>query len=305
MTSDGTWSFSVGVDPPDSTVVAPNLDTTPGAVNTLDLIVDEFQAIFGINGEFVGVLALPEIDPTGDVYASTGFLSDLVVPGRTIELSEFAVYEVPSAETGSAEALPDARAAIDTNGVPRPVSLNAGSCDDLGSVVETLTDATYPAGEFAGQESAVVALTSFTWVDRPLEALLQEPFAINVAQSADASEVSIACGDVGGIVDEIGGHVIVLAERGESGYFGIAYLDGDDELGRTNLSVFVGLTMGSAAVPVQAPAPSPPAAAIATAPSDASAASSAQGDAASGAPASAGLAPAATPVAAAAATPIA
>ncbi|MDF3042580.1 MAG: hypothetical protein K0Q71_5286 [Thermomicrobiales bacterium] len=58
LVSDGTWNLSIGTDFPEQSVVAPNFDATPGAVNTLDIIVEEFQAIVGINGEFAGVVAL-------------------------------------------------------------------------------------------------------------------------------------------------------------------------------------------------------------------------------------------------------
>lgn len=235
IVSDGTWNLSVGVDTPEQSVVAPNLDTTPGGVNTLDLIVEEFQAIFGINGEYVGTVALPELDAdSGDVYASTGFFSDYVVPDRVIELSDFAVYEVPGAAAPAEAAQvggPDAPA--------RPITLHAGTCDDLGDEVEVLLEATYPVGEFTGQPSAVVAETSFTRVPHVLGDLLAEPHAIRVAASFDALDETIACGDIGGIVDEIGGYVIALPEMNGSGYRGVAYLAGEDELGRTNVSVFL------------------------------------------------------------------
>ena len=234
LVSDGTWNLSVGVDPPEQSAVAPDFDTTPGAVNTLDIIVEEFQVIVGINGQFVGVAALPELDPSGDVYASTGFFGDLVVPGRIIELRDFAVYEVPG------EAAPaESQQGVGAESPARPLTLHAGSCDNLGEPVETLLEATYPVGEFNGQPSAVAAATSFTRVPRLLGDLLTAPHAINVAQSFDALDVSIACGDIGGIVDEIGGYVIVLPQRNDSGFMGMAYLAGEDELGRTNISVFL------------------------------------------------------------------
>ena len=234
LVSDGTWNLSIGVDSPEQSVVAPNFDAAPGAVNTLDIIVEEFQAIVGINGEFAGVVALPELDESGDVYASTGFFGDLVVPGRIIELRDFAIYDVPG-EAAPAEAAPVSAA----DRVPRPVTLHAGSCDNLGEPVEILREATYPIGEFAGQPGAVVAETTFTRVPLLLGDLLAEPHAINVAASFDTPDVSIACGDLGGIVDEIGGYVIALPQRNDSGFVGVAYIAGEDDLGRTNISVFL------------------------------------------------------------------
>lgn len=247
LVSDGTWNLSVGTDPPEQSVVAANYDATPGAVNTLDIIVEEFQAIVGINGQFAGVVALPELDASGDVYASTGFFGDFVVPGRIIELRDFAVYDVPgeSAPAGTTQAVAGDRPA-------RPVTLHAGSCDTLGEPVETLLAATYPVGDFTGQPSAVVADTSFTRVPLLLGDLLAEPHALNIAQSFDGPDVSIACGDIGGIVDEIGGYVIALPQRNDSGYIGVAYLAAEDDLGRTNISVFV------APAPIALPPPEIP-----------------------------------------------
>ena len=246
LVSDGTWNLSIGAAPPAQTAVAPNFDATPGAVNTLDIIVEEAQATVGINGQYAGVVALPEIDPSGDVYASTGFLSDLVVPGRVIELRDFAVYDVPG-ETAPAAAAQ----VVGADRVARPATLHAGSCDNLGDPVETLLEATYPVGDFTGQPSAVVAETSFTRVPRFLGDLIATPHAINISQSFDAPDVSIACGDIGGVVDEIGGYVIALPQRNGSGFTGVAYLAGEDDLGRTNFSVF--LVPAPPTPPVDAP----------------------------------------------------
>jgi hypothetical protein len=248
LVSDGTWNLSIGTDFPEQSVVAPNFDATPGAVNTLDIIVEEFQAIVGINGEFAGVVALPELDPSGDVYASTGFFGDMVIPGRIIELRDFAVYDVPG-EAAPAEAVQVAEGELP----PRPVTLHAGSCDALGEPVQELREATYPIGEFVGQPSAVVAETTFTRVPILMGDLLAQPYAINVAQSFDAPDVSIACGDIGGIVDEIGGYVIALPQRNGSGFLGVAYLAGEEDQGRTNISVFL-VPSPATAPPVEPPA---------------------------------------------------
>jgi hypothetical protein len=256
IVSDGTWNFAVGTDPPEQTVTAPNLDTTPGAVNTLDLIVDGFQATFGINGEFAGVIVLPELLPSGDVYASTGFYGDLSVAGRTIGLSDFLVYQLPGTEPEAQEVAP-----LQPGEIPpaRPVSLHVGSCSALGETVQVMTDATYPIGDFTGQSSAVVSETSFTRVPLLLEQLLAEPYAINVAQSYEAPGVSIACGDIGGILDELGGFVIALSERNGSGYNGVSYISPEDELGRTNVSVFIVPAPGGVAAPAEDLAEAPPA----------------------------------------------
>ena len=236
VVSDGTWNFSVGVNSPQQSIVAPNLDTAPGAVNTLDLIVDGSQALFGINGKYGGSVSLPELPVSGDVYASTGFFGDLTVSGRTIELSDFRVSAVPesAASSSAGNATPTGQISP-----ARPVTLHTGSCASLGSVVEPLLEATAPLGDIQGQASAIAAETSFTRVPLLLDDLLEEPHAITVAESPEAPQESIACGDIGGVPDEIGGFVIVLTEQGGSGYQGIAYLAPEDERDRTNVSVFI------------------------------------------------------------------
>jgi hypothetical protein len=248
VVSDGTWNFSVGASPPELSSATTNFDATPGAVNTLDMIVNGSQALFGINGQFEGGIALPEVPASGDVYASTGFLGDLAVSGRVIGLSEFSVYAL--AETDPTQQDQNAAPASQST-PPRPVTLHTGSCATLGDVVAPLLDATFPLGQFEGQTSAIVSETSFTRVPLLVDQLLGEPHAINVSESPEAPDQSIVCGDIGGVRDEIGAYVVALTERNQSGYRGIAYLAPEDELGRTNVSVFI--------VPgVSAPQDSPP-----------------------------------------------
>lgn len=236
VTSEGTWNFSVGIETPQQTVVAPALDVTPGATNALDVIVAGDQALFGINGQFVGTINLPELAPRGDVYASTGFLADLVLPGRAIALSEFTV----TALLEESPAVAGTRASDSgRTRQPRPVTLVSGTCVAPGAPVQALLEATYPLGERQGSPDGVVAETSFTRAPVLLAALLAEPHAIMVSESFESPEKVIACADLGGISDEIGGFVIALNEQGSSRANGIVYLSGDDDLGQTNISVFL------------------------------------------------------------------
>lgn len=270
--SDGTWNFSIGTELPEQTVVAPNLDVTPGAANSIELVVEGFQAYIGINGEFAGVIVLPELQPTGDVYASTGFLGGQVVAGRIIELEDFVVYPLPGT------AAPASSPVAATDLPARPISLVSGDCNAPGELVQELLEATYPIGERQGAATGVVSETSFTRVPILLNDLLSGPAAILVAESADAPDVVIACADLGGIQDEIGGFVIGLTPRNDSGYAGIVYLSGDDAAGLTNISVFLAPTGATvippvddaAATPLGETTPTPQAAAATPAPSPAS-----------------------------------
>lgn len=233
VTSAGDWNFSIGIEPPEQTVVAPSLDLTPGAVNTLDLIVDDFQALFGINGQYVGITVLPEIRPSGDVFASTGFLGNLVVPGRIVELSDFSVYAIPDSRQFEAATPPESAATA------RPVSLINGTCDEPGAVAEALLEASLPLGERQGSARAVIAETSFTRISLTVSELMNAPFAVTIAESFDNPATTIACADIGGIPDEIGGYVMTVSERENSGYSGIIYLAEEADSGEANISVFV------------------------------------------------------------------
>ena len=123
----------------------------------------------------------------------------------------------------------------DTEAESHPAHIHSGSCDQLGDVVVPLNDATYPAGEHVGAESAHAVKTSLNVVDMPLQELIDGDYAINVHKSADEIDVYIACGDIGGVLipdnDEEGRmHLIIgLGELNNSGHVGTAWLGSDDD----------------------------------------------------------------------------
>lgn len=236
VTSDGMWNFSIGTATPSQSAVAPGFDTTPGVVNALDLVVSGSRAYFGVNGQLAGTVQLPEEPAAGDVFASTGFLGSLVAEGRIVALSNFSVFPLPGAaatpEPGTAGGEPGALP-------PRPVQVITGSCNEPGDLVLDLLEATYPVGEPVGSASSVVAETSFTRAPVLLADLMAAPHAIVVAESFDAPDAAIACADIGGIPDELGGFVIGLTPQNASGYAGTIFMAADDANGTTNISVFL------------------------------------------------------------------
>jgi hypothetical protein len=123
----------------------------------------------------------------------------------------------------------------DTEGEAHPAHIHTGTCDTLGDVVVPLTDVTHPAGEQVGAESAHAVKTSMTVVDMPLQEIIDGGHAINVHESAEAIDVYIACGDIGGVLipdeDEEGRmHLIIgLGELNDSGHTGTAWLGSDGE----------------------------------------------------------------------------
>ncbi|HWK81820.1 MAG TPA: hypothetical protein VNP95_13700 [Thermomicrobiales bacterium] len=100
-----------------------------------------------------------------------------------------------------------------------------------------------------GVLTSPTVIYSFTDVDMKLDDLLSEAHAIAVHLSADQPGVTIACGDLGGVVvnDDL---LIGLAPQDNSGYYGIAKLHKDGD--KTEVEIFLVVPTGepSDATPV-------------------------------------------------------
>lgn len=101
VSSDGSWYHQDGVT--GALQVGPQtaFDATPGATNTLDLLVEDQHALFGINDVFVGRIDLPA-PVASDVFVTTGFLADHIVPGRDMVYTDFTVWDVPASSASGA-----------------------------------------------------------------------------------------------------------------------------------------------------------------------------------------------------------
>jgi len=130
----------------------------------------------------------------------------------------------------------------ETEAESHPAHIHSGTCDQLGDVVYPLADVTYPTGEQMGAAGGhEVKISEVNHVDAPLQELLDSEHAINVHLSAEEIGTYIACGNIGGIVNERengeGMEITIgLGELNDSGHVGIAWL-GDDGEGGTNVSV--------------------------------------------------------------------
>ncbi len=148
---------------------------------------------------------------------------------------------------------------------PHPAHIHSGSCDDLGDIVVPLTDVVEnTAGESFGSDQAVPVEVSETDVELSLSDLLAGPHAINIHQSAEAIQIYIACGDIGGRVID-GDLLIGLQEIDGSGHQGVARLETDDD----GTEVYVYLADQGAGSEAEQEAAAP--AAATTAPADAAA----------------------------------
>lgn len=187
--------------------------------------------------------------------------------------------------------------AQDAGEAPHPIHIHAGTCDNLGDVVFPLTDVKLnTAGETFGSP-AIPVEESETDVAVTLSDLLSTPHAINIHESADAIQNYIACGNIGGRVVD-GDLEVGLREINGSGHYGVAKLDGDDDM--VDVEIYLAWDKEQAGGAADAAAAAPAAATTAPAAADAApAATDAAPAAAETAPAAADAAPAAavdTPV---------
>jgi hypothetical protein len=129
----------------------------------------------------------------------------------------------------------------DTAQEAHPAHIHSGTCDQLGDVVIPLEDVAVPAdATHEGAASAHDVKISQTHVDMPLQDLLDGDYAINVHESADAIDVYIACGDIGGyVITDPAGRTelfVGLRELNDSGHTGVARLGIGEDPNQTEVS---------------------------------------------------------------------
>ena len=120
----------------------------------------------------------------------------------------------------------------------RPAEVLSGSCDEPGETIASLTPLEAAEGEAQGQGAAIEAESSYTTIPIALESLLSGQTNITVLLSEEASDIVVACGEIGGVLSEGGSLVVKLSERNGSGFSGIAFLAPGDP-GTTGASVFL------------------------------------------------------------------
>jgi hypothetical protein len=96
VTSDAAWFFTPFPAGVVSSGFAPSFNAAPGGANTLDLVVEGTNALFGLNGQFLTRVPLsPPV--AADVEVGTGFFGGASVPGRAIAFGNFQVWPLPGA----------------------------------------------------------------------------------------------------------------------------------------------------------------------------------------------------------------
>ncbi len=135
-------------------------------------------------------------------------------------------------------------------GESHPAHIHDGTCAELGDVVFPLTnvsatgmmegmmsgtpvaDDSMAMGEMMGAAEATMVVTSATSIDASLADILDAPHAVNVHESEANVGNYIACGEIGGTVmspadgDDGGTLAVGLRQLNDSGYSGIAVLEG-------------------------------------------------------------------------------
>jgi hypothetical protein len=132
----------------------------------------------------------------------------------------------------------------DTAQEAHPAHIHSGTCDQLGDVVIPLEDVAVPTDAVReGAEAAHDVKISQTHVDMPLQEIIDGGHAINVHESAEAIDVYIACGDIGGyVITDPAGRTelfVGLAELNDSGHTGVARLGVGEDPNQTEVSIFL------------------------------------------------------------------
>ncbi len=152
-----------------------------------------------------------------------------------------------------------------------PAHIHEGTCDDLNpkplipltnvsemGMMEGMMEGTPEAGDAAmemsepmGAETAFGIETSYTLVDVALKEIVEGGYAINLHESKENIENYIACGDIGGRIetgpgmDEGGTLVVGLGQLNDSGYSGIAVLEGKGDQTEVVIYLAEGLSGGT------------------------------------------------------------
>ena len=130
--------------------------------------------------------------------------------------------------------------------IDHPAYLQAGTCAQPGDPISALAEtSTGPAarprtdldGPAPSPGPAIPAAVSVTAVDQSLPDLLQGELIVRVVASEDEPGTTIACGSIGGELDDDGNLYLGLTGQADSSVTGIVWLQRDGA--RTTVTVFL------------------------------------------------------------------
>jgi hypothetical protein len=141
--------------------------------------------------------------------------------------------------------------ALEAGGLP--AGLYAGTCADLlvgagREPVAELNALRLPGGARVGTADGMPVATSFTVLSVPFDQVVDGTHVVAVFDAAEQDTV-VACGAIGGALDEGGALSIGIEPQDGSGFVGIAYISNQEGGLASSVSVFVGqLNMAPVAV---------------------------------------------------------
>ncbi len=92
ITSDGTWYMQLAGQDPYASGAATGFVTTPGASNTIEILVQGSTGTIAVNGVLLPQFDLSTVMQRGDLYLGTGFFLGDTVAGREIAYSNWWVF---------------------------------------------------------------------------------------------------------------------------------------------------------------------------------------------------------------------
>jgi hypothetical protein len=100
LESTGNWHLTFGSAVPTQSGQAPQIETSPLGLNTIEIVAQGTVGYVAVNGVVVTQIDLSQAVRPGDVFVSTGFFPANVVDGRTLSYQDFDIWEIPTT-TGS------------------------------------------------------------------------------------------------------------------------------------------------------------------------------------------------------------
>jgi hypothetical protein len=126
---------------------------------------------------------------------------------------------------------------------PHPAHIHDGVCPAPGDVVAPLDDPVVGGDAMVGVGTAIPVELSSSTVEMALADIVSGQRSINVHESAEASDVYIACGDLGGTMLGTADLAVGLAEQNASGHQGAAWLhDNGDGTTRVDVVLWAAVT---------------------------------------------------------------
>ncbi len=180
----------------------------------------------------VSVMVDPNTMPDGYMLDPNPANYEIAPEAPELWILLYPIEGFPPEGTPEAPEVPDLPLAMEL-----PASVYTGTCADLemATSAEPLNDLTMVDAEHGGSADALVAASGYTRMPMTVDEFMAGEYAIAVL---DEGQEVIACGDVGGVIDEAGAVAIGLAPVDDSGAAGIAYIAPRGE-GETGISVFL------------------------------------------------------------------